>query len=128
MVPPLERTIEVDVRLLLHRGRVGRAEVNVNTPEPTLVEQVPPISTAAAVNLEQDTLPWHVLKVGEEGNNAIVNIALKLLIVHAPFLIHPNGARPFPLLLTSKPAIYVEHVVQDLEAKSLPFFCRRAQW
>jgi hypothetical protein len=124
----LERTIEVDVHLLLHRDRVGQARVNVNTPEPTLVEQVPPISTTAAVNLEQDTIPWHVLKVGEEGNNAIVNIALKLFIVHAPFLIHPNGAQPFPLLLTSKPATCVEHMAQKLEAMPLPFFCRRAQW
>jgi hypothetical protein len=82
----------------------------------------------AAVNLEQDTLPWRVLKVGEEGNDAIVNIVLKLLIVHAPFLIHPNGAWPFPLLFTSKPATCVEHVAQKLEAKPLPFFCRRAQW
>jgi hypothetical protein len=115
------------VHLLLHRGRVGQAGLNVNTPEPTLVQQVPPILTTAAVNLEQDTPPWRVLKVGEEGNDAIVNIALKLLIVHAPFLIHPNGARPFPLLLTSKPAMCVEHVVQELDAKPLPFFCHCAQ-
>jgi hypothetical protein len=81
----------------------------------------------AAVNLEQDTLPWCVLKVREEGNDAIVNIALKLLIVHAPFFIHPNGAQPFPLLLTSKPATCVEYVVQELEAKPLPFFCCCAQ-
>ncbi len=93
----------------------------------TLIEHVLPISTKAAVNLEQDTLPWRFLKVGEEGNNVIVNIALKLLIVHAPFLIHPNGAQPFPLLLTSKPLICVEHVAQELEAKPLPFFCRCAQ-
>ncbi len=33
--------------------------------------------------LSTKTLPWHVLKVREEGNNAIVNIALELLIVHA---------------------------------------------
>ncbi len=65
-----------------------------------------------AVNLEQDTLPWHVLKVREEGNDAIVNIALKLLIVHAPFHIYPNCAWPFPLLLTTKPAMCVEHVAQ----------------
>ncbi len=71
-------------------SRVGQAGVNVNTPEPTLVEQVLPISIPAAVNLEQDTLPWRVLKVGEEGNNAIVNIALKLLIVHAPFPFIPT--------------------------------------
>jgi hypothetical protein len=123
----LERTIEVDVHLLLHRGRVGQAGVNVNTPKPTLVEKVPPISTSATVNLEQNAFPWHVLKVGDEGNDAIVNIALKLLIVHAPFLIHPNGARPFPLLLTSEPATCVEHVAQELEAKPLPFFCTCAQ-
>ncbi len=104
-----------------------QAGVNVNTPGPTHVEQVPPISTTATVNLEQDTLPWRVLKVGEEGNDAIVNIALKLLIVHALFHIHPNGAWPFPLLLTSKPATCVEHVVQQLEAKPLPFFCRCTQ-
>ncbi len=100
----------------------------MNTPEPTLVEQVLPISTAVAVNLEQDTLPWRVLKVGEEGNNTIVNIVLKLLIVHAPFLIPPNSALPFPLLLTSKPATCVEHMAQELEAKPLSFFCRRTQW
>jgi hypothetical protein len=76
----------------------------------------------AAVNLEQDMLPWHVLKVEKEGNNAIFNIALKLLVVHAPFPIHPNGAQPFPLLLISKPARCVEHVVQELETKPLPFF------
>jgi hypothetical protein len=109
-------------------SRVGQARVDVNNPEPTLVEQILPIATMAAVNLEQDTLPWRVLKVREEGNNAIVNIALKLLIVHAPFLIHPNGARPFPLLLTSKPTMCVEHMMQDLEAKPLPFFCCCAQW
>jgi hypothetical protein len=108
-------------------GRVGQAGLNVNTPKPTLVEQVPPISTTAAVNLEQDTLPWCVLKVGEEGNDAIVNIALKLLVVHAPFPIHHNGARPFPLLLTSKPTTCVEHVMQELEAKPLFFFCCCAQ-
>jgi hypothetical protein len=66
--------------------------------------------------------------LGEEGNNTIVNIVLKLLIVHAPFPIHPNGAQLFPLLLTSKPATFVEHVVQELEAKPLPFFCHHAQW
>ncbi len=49
--------------------------ININTPEPTLVEPVPQIATAAAVDLEQDTLLWHVLKVGEEGNNAFANIA-----------------------------------------------------
>jgi hypothetical protein len=81
----------------------------------------------AAVNLEQDTLPWHVFKVGEERNDAIVNIALNLLIVHAPFLIHPNGAQPFSLLLTSKPATCVKHMAQELEAKPFPFFCRHAQ-
>jgi hypothetical protein len=81
----------------------------------------------AAVDLERDTLPWCVLKVGEEGNDAIVNIALELLVVYAPFLIHPNGAGPFPLLLTSKPATCVEHVAQELEAKPLPFFCCHAQ-
>jgi hypothetical protein len=48
------------------------------------------------------TLPWCVLKVREEGNNAIVNMVLKLLFVHAPFPIHPNGVQPFSLLLTSK--------------------------
>jgi hypothetical protein len=111
-----------------YRGRVGNAGVNVNTPKPTLVEQVPPIATTAAVNLEKDPLPWHVLKVGGEGNNAIVNIVLKILVVHAPFPIHPNGARPFPLLLPSKPATFLEHVAQELEAKPLPFFCRCTQW
>ena len=123
----LEWTIEVDVHLLLHRDRVLQARVNVNTPEPTLVEHVPLISTATAINLEQDTLPWCLLKVGEEENDVIVNIALILLIVHVPFLIHPNGAQPFPLLLTSKPAMCIEHVAQELEAKPLPFFCCRSQ-
>jgi hypothetical protein len=122
----LEQTV-VDVCLLLHRGRVGQAGLDVNTHESTLFEQVLPIATTATINLEQDTLPWCVLKVGEEGNNAIVNIALKLLVVNASFLIHPNGAWPFPLLLTSKPATCVQHVVQKLEAKPLPFFCCHAQ-
>jgi hypothetical protein len=75
--------------------------------------------------LEQNTVSCHVLKVGEERNDAIVNLALKLLVVHAPFLIHPNSAR---LLLISKPATCVEHVAQELEAKLLPFFCCCAQW
>jgi hypothetical protein len=37
----------VGVHLLLHRGRVGQAGVDVNTPEPTLVEQVPPNANGA---------------------------------------------------------------------------------
>ncbi len=44
-----------------------------------------PISTVATVNLLQDTLPWHVLKVGEEGNDAILKIALKFLMFMPPF-------------------------------------------
>jgi hypothetical protein len=81
----------------------------------------------AADNLEQDTLPWRVLKVRKEGNNAILDIVLKLLIIHAPFIIHPNSAQPFPLLLTSKPATCVEHMAQELEVKPFPFFCCHAQ-
>jgi hypothetical protein len=87
---PLNNTLEwtiVDVCLLLHRGIVGQAGVDVNTPELTLVEQVLPVMTGAIVDLEKDALPWPVLKVGEEGNDAIVDIALKVLVVHAPFLI-----------------------------------------
>ena len=55
--------------------------------------QIPPVVTGAAVNLEQDALPRRVLKFRDEGNDAVVDVTLKLLIIHAAFLIHPYPAR-----------------------------------
>jgi hypothetical protein len=48
-----------------------------------LHQQIPPVASRAAVHLHQDAFAWRVLKFGEEGYNAGVDVFFELDVASA---------------------------------------------
>ena len=104
------------------------ARKKVYSSEPCLVQQVPPVATGAAVHLQQHSLPLRVLQVRIKRHDGVVNIFIKLLIVHATLLVHADRARPHPLLFTAKPALCAGNVAEEVELKLLAILGRHGRW
>ena len=70
---------------------------------------------------------WCVLGVGVEGYDAVVNVFFELDVRHTALFVHPDRARPDPLLPAAKSAACVQRVDQKLKSDLLPLLGRRAR-
>jgi hypothetical protein len=61
-----------------------------------------------------------------EGDDAVVNVFFELVVCHSSFFVHPDCARPAPLLCATKSAACVQSVGQKLKLDLLPLLGHHA--